>query len=245
MVRSKLSFQLLCVWALCLMHSNFCQAVIKCLVIVEPGEPTGYSAIALLAKYSQFIEECGSGLYTHDSSGEALSFVDIIFQQSPNEVDWRLGKTSSDIKTTPEMSISARVLIMRPFKDLADAIKYVHETKLRNAVIEIVLAWRYKEIVASGEHLISSHLKMDMNSLVSVLQHKSIRHKFKLLYTNLKSNYALTRFQKKLPKLFHQLDKNNNSASKYLREFRPTGAICLVSTSFNFVQENALRSIPS
>ncbi|KAL0586500.1 hypothetical protein ABG067_003887 [Albugo candida] len=85
---------------------------------------------------------------------------------------------------------------MRPFKDLADAIKDVHETKLRNAV---------KEIVVSGEYLISSHLKMDMNSLVSVLQHKSIRLKFKLLYTNLKSNYALTRFRKKLPKLFHQL----------------------------------------
>lgn len=203
---------------------------------MEPGEPTGYSAIALLARYSQFIEECGSGLYTHDSSGEALSFLDIIFQQSPNEVDWRLGKTSSDIKTTLEISISARVLIMRPFKDLADAIKDVHETKLRNAV---------KEIVVSGEYLISSHLKMDMNSLVSVLQHKSIRLKFKLLYTNLKSNYALTRFRKKLPKLFHQLGKNNNSASKYLRKFRPTGAICLVSTSFNFVQENALRSIPS
>lgn len=62
MARSKLRFQLVCVWALCLMCPTLSEDHHTCLVETD-GEPDDLYALALAAKDEEFIKMCGKDLH--------------------------------------------------------------------------------------------------------------------------------------------------------------------------------------
>ncbi|CCI11742.1 unnamed protein product [Albugo candida] len=176
MARSKLRFQLVCVWVLRLMPFIYsCRERIQCLVIMEPGESSGYHAMALLARDPYFLKSCGRALYIYvrDSFDTAKPFLVSIFHRVLADEQWKLGFLPIHIEIVLDVHTPYRILIMGPSTDLALAIEKIGESKLQR-VSEIFWAQGYHLEKSNPQDFTS---EVDSDPKHSILQFKLLQEK--------------------------------------------------------------------